>query len=152
MSSDHLNNDPQGKLFTDIVLDVFKLSGLLTHGGDQLTREFGLTSARWKVLGALSLAAEPLTVPQIAGAMGQTRQGVQRLVNEMSRDQLLVFRDNPFHKRAKLVVLTAKGKEVYEQITQKQIPWASSTAAGIGASDLEVASLVLKALIAKLER
>ena len=142
----------EGQLFTDIVLEVFKLSGLLVVEGDHITDEFGLSSARWKVLGALSFSTSPMTVPQIANAMGQTRQGVQRLVNEMIRDGFLVFQDNPNHKRAKLIVLTAKGKKTYERVDKKQIPWANSIATGIKRSDLKVASHVLKQLINKLER
>lgn len=141
----------KGELFTSVVLEVFKLSGLLTLEGDQLTREFGLTSARWKVLGALSLSDRPMTVPEIANVMGQTRQGVQRLVNEMTDDGLLDFQDNPLHKRAKLIVLTKNGREVYEKISQKQFPWASAIAAGIDSSDLEKASFVLRTLREKLE-
>ena len=73
-----MSHTPEGQLFTDIVLEVFKLSGLLALEGDRITDEFGLSSARWKVLGALSFSPSPMTVPQIAAAMGQARQGVQR--------------------------------------------------------------------------
>ena len=142
-----MNHTSEGQLFTEIVLEVFKLSGLLAIEGDRLTDEFGLSSARWKVLGALSFSTSPMTVPQIANAMGQTRQGVQRLVNEMRDDGFLDFQDNPNHKRAKIIALTAKGKKAYERVDKKQIPWANSISAGIKASDLKTASSVLKKLI-----
>ena len=73
----------QGALLTEIILETFKLNGLLVSAGDQLTKELGITSARWKVLGALSNEARALTVPEIARKMGQSRQAVQRLTNEM---------------------------------------------------------------------
>ena len=142
---------PEGQLFTDIVLEVFKLNGLLVIEGDQLTKDLGLSSARWKVLGALALSHSQMTVPQIARAMGQTRQSVQRLVNEMRDDGFLVFQVNPHHKRAQLIALTAKGKKIYARLEQKQRPWANAIAARTKASDLKVASSVLKKLIEKLE-
>jgi DNA-binding MarR family transcriptional regulator len=142
---------PEGQLFTDIVLEVFKLNGLLVIEGDQLTKDLGLSSARWKVLGALALSRSQMTVPQIARAMGQTRQSVQRLVNEMRDDGFLVFQVNPHHKRAQLIALTAKGKKIYARLEQKQMPWANAIAARTRASDLKVASSVLKKLIEKLE-
>lgn len=146
-----MNHTTAGRHFTDIVLNVFKLSGLLIIEGDNITDEFGLSSARWKVLGALSFSPNPMTVSQIANAMGQTRQGVQRLVNEMRDDGFLIFQDNPNHKRAKIIALTAKGKKAYVKVDKKQIPWANSIAAGIKESELKTASNVLKKLIERLE-
>ncbi len=132
-------------------MDIFKLNGLLILEGDKLTYEQGLSSARWKVLGAIRMSPTPTTVPQIARNMGQTRQAVQRLANEMEGDGLLSFKDNPQHKRAKLLALTAKGKKTYEQLQRKQIPWANSIAANISSSDLQLASSVLLKLIDSLE-
>ena len=44
----------EGQRFTEIVLEIFKLNGLLITEGDQITKTLGLSSARWKVLGALA--------------------------------------------------------------------------------------------------
>jgi len=118
----------QGNLFTEIVLETFKVSGLLTIEGDRLTQAHGLSSARWKILGALARSDTPQTVSQIARIMGQTRQSVQRLVDVMSKDEILGFLDNPHHKRAKLVVLTNKGKEIYTSLDAMWNPWASQHA------------------------
>jgi len=112
----------EGQVFTEIVLEIFQLSGLLIAEGDLLTKEVGLSSARWKVLGALAHSDVPLTVPQIAHSMGQSRQSVQRLTDAMGQDDFLVYQSNPHHKKAKLVTLSKKGKEIYELLEQKQIP------------------------------
>ena len=64
-----MNQSQKGLLFTEIVLEVFKLGGFLVSEGDQMGQEYGITSARWKILGALFLAGEPQTVPQIARRM-----------------------------------------------------------------------------------
>lgn len=68
-----MNKAQKGQVFTEIVLEVFKLGGLLVNESDLIGAEFGITSARWKILGAISLADKPLTVPQIARSMGLTR-------------------------------------------------------------------------------
>ncbi|MCP4494439.1 MAG: MarR family transcriptional regulator [Gammaproteobacteria bacterium] len=136
---------------TDIVLNIFRLNGLLLLEGDQITQEFGLTSARWKVLGAIALAPEPITVPQIARNMGLSRQAVQRLANEMAVDDLLTFSDNPHHKRAKLLILSAKGMSIYKKLLDKQKPWASSLAKGLEIKDLQVTVTMLQNLIAKID-
>ena len=141
----------EGKLFTDIILEIFKLNGSLIIEGDKLTNEQGLSSARWKILGAINLSPTPMTVPQIARNMGQTRQAVQRLVNAMEGDGLLSFNNNPNHKKAKLLALTQEGKTKYERVTQKQIPWANAIADKISSSDLKLTSSVLQKLINSFE-
>ena len=80
----------KGSLMTDIILDTFKLNGLLVVEGDLLISDLGLTSARWKVLGALSNGLEAMTVSDIARMMGQSRQAVQRLSRRMVRCILLM--------------------------------------------------------------
>ncbi len=133
-------------LMTEVILETFKLNGLLVTAGDQLAKEFGLTSARWKVLGALANGVEAMTVPDIAREMGQSRQAVQRLANEMIKDELLESRPNPHHERAKLLQLTDKGKEIFSQIMDKQAPWANAIAEDINEIDLTVVASTLKAL------
>ncbi len=134
----------KGKLFTDAVLEIFKVSGQLAIEGDRLTKDFGLSSARWKVLGALQMTDHPLTVAQVARVMGLTRQAVQRLADAMEKDGLLIYQDNPHHKRARHVVLTESGKQAYSMISDIQIPWANQKAKDISVADLEATLSVLR--------
>lgn len=140
------NKENKGILITDIILETFKLNGLLISAGDQLTKEFGLTSARWKILGALSNEAKALTVPDIARKMGQSRQAVQRLANEMIKDGLLETQSNPHHERAKLLLLTDNGEDIFRQIMKKQKVWVNSIAKEINETDLESVASTLKEL------
>ncbi len=145
-----MEHTKQARLLTDIILQSFKLNGLLISAGDELTQAYGLSSARWKVLGAIILAQMPLTVSQIARAMGQTRQAVQRLVNIMLEDGILETRDNPQHKRAKLFALTLKGREVYAQIDAKQIIWSNDLANGLRVDGLSATLAMLEKISEKL--
>lgn len=133
-----------GELFTSIALEIFKVEGMLSTEGDSLTKEFGLTSSRWKILGAISMAQIPVTVPQIAREMGQSRQAVQRLVDVMSKDGLLQSIDNPNHKRAKYINMTAKAENIYKQLHNKQIPWAEQCSTDITISELETTLSALR--------
>jgi DNA-binding MarR family transcriptional regulator len=78
---------PSGAV-TALILETFRLNGRLLAAGDALVGGLGLTSARWQVLGAIAAAQVPLSVAQIARAMGLTRQAVQRLANDMQRNGL----------------------------------------------------------------
>ena len=133
-----------GQLFTKIVLEIFKLGGLLVSEGDQMGAEYGVTSARWKILGALSMKDEPQTVSQIARSMGLTRQAVQRLADAMHEDDLLSFHENPAHKRAKLISISELGKEIYTKLYIKQSNWAIERSTGITKAELDTTLSVLK--------
>lgn len=136
----------KGSLLTEVFLEVFKLNGLLVTTGDQLIKELGVTSARWKIMGALSYSEDALTVPEIARSMGQSRQAVQRLANEMMLDGLLETLDNPNHQKAKLLSLTHKGQDTYDKVMEKQIPWVNSISNELEQSELDSVVLTLKFL------
>ena len=50
------------------------------------------------------------TAPQMARARHVSRQHIQILVNQLAKEGLVDFIDNPAHKRSSLVHLTRKGK------------------------------------------
>jgi DNA-binding MarR family transcriptional regulator len=137
---------------TDLVLEIFRLNGLLISAGDALVAGTGLTSARWQVVGAIALQQGRAPVAHIANAMGLTRQSVQRIADELEKAGVVEFRDNPHHKRAKLVTLTAKGHALNETAMQLQKPWVAALAAGIDHSALQATLTVLTQLRARLEQ
>lgn len=138
-----------GAAFTELVLEIFRLNGRLLSAGDELVRSVGLSSARWQVVGAIRLAAAPQSVSWLSRSMGLSRQGVQRIVNELEADGFVVFKKNPAHRRAHLVALTRKGRNAVEAAERRQRPWANAVVEGIGAYDLERALKVLTTIRAK---
>lgn len=144
-----MQRSTEGQLFTEIVLEVFKLAGLLANEGDRLSRDQDMSSARWKVLGALARADSPMTVSQVAHSMGQSRQGVQRLANEMQASGVVEFVDNPSHKKAKLLAPTPQGLKVLEALEHRQTPWANDCAQDQDPQQLAQTLAQLRALSAK---
>ena len=140
-----------GSAVSLLILDVFRLNGRLLAEGDRLVADLGLTSARWQVLGAIALAPTPQPVAWIARSMGLYRQGVQRIVNELVAEGFAAFADNPHHRRAKLVTLTAKGRSACEAAERRQRPWVNALAKGLDAGDLATARRVLGILRDRLD-
>jgi DNA-binding MarR family transcriptional regulator len=140
-----------GRLLTELVLEIFRVNGLLLAAGDELTRPWGLSSARWKVLGAIALARRPLHVAQIARNMGITRQSVHRLVGDLAAQGLLQLVDNPDHKKASLLRLTPKGDRVYGELEEMQVAWVNELARRFRLANLESALGVLKELTETLD-
>jgi DNA-binding MarR family transcriptional regulator len=142
---------PAGDAFTAVVLEVFRLNGALLAAGNTLCEGTGLTSARWQVLGAVAMREHPATVAQIARAMGQTRQSVQRIVDELERDGIVERVTDPEHRRARPVQLTERGTELWAEMRRRQVPWANRTAEKVAVPALEATLRTLRALRARLE-
>lgn len=143
------DDDPLAAM-TELVLATFRLNGALLQAGDELVRDLGLTSARWQVIGAVALAGRPLTVPQIARRMGLTRQAVQRIVNDLAAEGLVTLEENPDHKRARLVLLSAAGTAAFAEASERQAGWAERLGEGLDAGALAAATQLLRVLDARL--
>jgi DNA-binding MarR family transcriptional regulator len=135
-----------GTAFTALVLETFRLNARLLAAGDQLTKSIGITSARWQVMAALRKAPAPVTVATLARQMGLQRQSVQRTVDLLVAEGLAGFADNPRHRRAKLAVLTPKGRTVLKRSHPLQVEWANRVAKGIAADRLDLCAELLREL------
>ncbi|MCC2111613.1 MAG: MarR family transcriptional regulator [Hyphomicrobiales bacterium] len=143
---------PEAEAVTQLILEVFRLNGQLLDAGDRLTKPLGLTSARWQVLGAIDLAGQPLTVPQIGRRMGVSRQAVQRVANDLEAAGFVAFKDNPDHARAKLVALTKKGQDSMDRVGARHIEWSNELADGMEAGRLTAAVEMLRELRLRCEQ
>ncbi|MEM7462311.1 MAG: helix-turn-helix domain-containing protein [Pseudomonadota bacterium] len=150
MANDHWTE--AGEALTALILDVFKLNGRLLVAGDRLVAELGLTSARWQVLGAIAYADRPESVAWHARTMGVHRQGIQRIVNELEKEGIVEFESNPHHKRAHLVVLTSKGRKLFDAALALQIPWANDLASDLNLKDIAATRRVMEQLKSSLEQ
>ena len=139
-----------GAAFTTLVIELFRLNGAMVAVGDALTRDLGLTAARWQVLGAIG--GEPKTVAAAARQMGLTRQNVQRIADWLVESGIADFVDNPNHRRAKLVALTKEGAALRQQLGRRQARWANATGTHFSAGELRATADVLKRLKRVLEK
>jgi len=142
---------PEGEVLTGLILEAFRLNGSMLAAGNRLTKPYGVTSARWQVMGALALAGQSLTVAQIARRMGLTRQAVQRVINDLQGLQMVLLSDNPDHKRASLVALSQKGNETYTAIDKAQIAWVNDLAKELGKQQIVGALDVLQHVSKRLD-
>ena len=134
---------------TETVLAVFRTYGRLIDWGDRFVAPFGLTSARWKMLGALALSHQPLTAPQVAASMGVSRQGAQKQLSSLIMDGLVAKHPNPHHQRSPLCQLTPKGTEIYAAIEHSWNAHAEELCADLNLDDILAAQRVLATLYEK---
>lgn len=131
--------------FSDLVIEVFRANSVLLAQGDELTRPVGLTSARWQVLGVVEHGPAP--VAQVARTMGLSRQSVQQTADALARDGMIVYTDNPHHRRAKLMVMTPEGGGAMARLAEVQGRWADEVAGRFSVGELATALDVLRRLV-----
>ncbi|MGW9329433.1 MarR family winged helix-turn-helix transcriptional regulator [Bosea sp. NPDC055594] len=145
------SNPPARDTLTGLILLLFRVNNLTLSWGDKLVAPFGLTSARWQILGAIVAAERPQPVSWLARDLGANRQNVQRIVNDLHGEGLVAFAPNPHHRRAQLVLLTEQGQQAYDAAVESYNPKADRLAQDLSEADLEAAHRVMAALRDKLE-
>jgi DNA-binding MarR family transcriptional regulator len=145
------NYTVSGNALSGLILELFRLNNRLLATGDRLVAELGLTSARWKVLGTIIAAGRPQPVAWLARDMGGNRQNVQRIVNDLVNDGLVEFQPNPHHRKAQWVVLTAVGRQAFDNAMRLQAPWINELAEGLRVNDIETTHHVITVLCKRLE-
>jgi len=118
------------ELLSGAALAVFKLNGQFLGLAEELAGPVGLTAAWWQVLGAVLPA--PLPVAGIAREMGITRQSVQRIADLLVGRGLAEYRENPAHRRAKLLAPTEEGRAAVHRIDPAHAAAARTLARAVG--------------------
>lgn len=134
----------RGQEFSELLLEIFRVNGLLLSAGDALARPAGLTSARWQVLGVVDHG--PVTIAEVARTMGLTRQTVRQTAVSLASAGMLDYEDNPRDRRARLLVLTPRGRTALRSVERRQAAWANQVAARTSLSDLRSAIGILRDL------
>ncbi|WHO71600.1 MarR family winged helix-turn-helix transcriptional regulator [Rhizobium sp. BT03] len=142
---------PIGEALTDLILSMFRVNNLTLTWGDRLVAPYGLTSARWQILGAIVHADRPQPVAWLARDLGANRQNVQRIVNDLHGEGLVAFEPNPHHRRAQLVVLTGKGQQAYDAAIAAYNPRVNAMAGGLSLAEIQTAHRVMTRLRNSLE-
>ena len=136
-------------LLSEAAITSFRLNGKFLSLAEELARPVGLTAALWQVLGAV--LDEPLPAAGIARAMGITRQSVQRVTDILVKRGLAEYRDNPAHRRAKLIVPTDAGRAAVADIGPRHAATAKALATAMGPTELQAAVAALRAVSAALD-
>jgi DNA-binding MarR family transcriptional regulator len=138
-----------GDVLTDVIIVTFQLDGRLMDIARRLARAGGITATEWRVLGGV--LDEPHSVAEIARLMGMTRQGVQRVADQLVDRGLAEYRPNPAHRRAKLLASAEAGHWAIRQIALAQRPWADRIGGRIGVAELSETLTTIRQLLSTLD-
>jgi DNA-binding MarR family transcriptional regulator len=138
-----------GAALTDVIIATFRLNARLMEAAQELAAHGGLTAAWWQVLGGV--LDEPRSVAEVGRIMGVSRQGVQRIADLLVERGLAEYRQNPAHRRAKLLACTEAGYWAIRQISVAQHPFADKLSASVDLDDLRTTLATMQTLITRLE-
>lgn len=136
---------------TRLTLLLFRVNQWLLAEGDRLAGDFGLTSAKWKVLGAIALQGEPMSAAAIGRTMGLSRQAALRQIDLLLEQNFLKRLTDPADARAPLHALTRHGQAAYEAVTMRWQARSADLADGLDARAIAAASALMEELARRLE-
>ncbi len=139
----------KAELLRQFLLDMLQLDGALRSHAEGMTAMHGQTPARWKVLTAAG--CDVRTVPQIARRMGLTRQAVQRIANQLVKDGLATFVENPDPRGSPILRLTDEGTAVDDAISDRHARWSNQVVRKLDERKMKVALEAIHDLLACVE-
>ena len=135
---------------TELISEIFRVSGALTRAGDALTAAYSLSASRWLMLGALQNG--PVSVATIGRLRGLRRQSARESVQRLERDGFVERFDDPEDKRSALLRLTPTGRDALDQIEPRRSNWATELAASLDADSVQQTLALLRDLRRHLEQ
>ncbi|MDO5077793.1 MarR family winged helix-turn-helix transcriptional regulator [Corynebacterium sp.] len=131
-----------------LVAPVIELHAEFVQAARVISGPHSLTPAQWQVLGAI--VEQPYPVAEIARTigLGLARQSVQRVADDLVARGWAYWRNNPKHRKAKLLVPTPRGAAAVSDMRRDYHDWALRVGAAIGADQLAEFQHIVETLVA----
>lgn len=133
---------PSGEALYELIVQLPRLYHAIRALARESEAMAGWSEGLWGLLQSLKTDG-PRTVPQIARSKGVARQRIQKLVDEANAMGFLRFRENPDHKRSRIVMLTAEGRSAFEGFDSGVRNAAESFSENMDIRDLDAALRVM---------
>jgi DNA-binding MarR family transcriptional regulator len=98
-------------------------TSMLHAQADQALSAVGQNLSRWQALS--QYATTPTAVPAVARSMNHSRQYVQRITDDMTRERLVTPLANPGHRRSPLFSATPEGVAMLARLESSVSDWTA---------------------------
>jgi DNA-binding MarR family transcriptional regulator len=129
---------------------VRRLFRAMAQNATDRLANLNVTAADRAVLEFLYVDKE-LTVPEIASRYQVSRQHVQVTANGLIEQKLIHSKPNPSHKRSSLLVLTSKGRKLFERIRKSDEQAIAEIFASVSLADATTTRRTLQTLLDRLQ-
>ena len=102
---------------------LYQCANMLHKTGSRAVEREGLTTQQWAVLGALSRdeAQAGVSIGDLARYLMVSRQNLAGLLSRMERDGHIAIAPDARDRRARLVVMTERGRHVWSALARPKI-------------------------------
>lgn len=140
----------QNQIYQELYEEVRRLHNRLRYVGDCLHEQDQVSTATRSLLFSLHREG-PCTVPDLARERLVSRQIIQTQINLLLEQKLVESRDNPHHRRSRLLALTPKGREVVDGMLSREKALLEKAGSPLSSSQVKAASGTLRELREHLE-
>lgn len=113
------------------------------RAADLRLQPFDLTEATWLPLVRIARAPAPMRQKELAASLSLDGSSVVRLLDNLETAGLIKRREEANDRRAKVIVLTARGRAVADQVEAVARRVREDALAGLSDADIETAFRVL---------
>ncbi|WP_298918522.1 MarR family transcriptional regulator [uncultured Roseobacter sp.] len=103
----------------------------------RLRSEFGSTLPRFDVMSALARTSDGLKMSEISKRLRVSNGNITGIVDKLTEEGLASRRSIPGDRRANLVQLTPKGREVFAEHAEAHESWISGILCDLDENDIE---------------
>lgn len=127
-----------------VVAEILHTARRLTTARDALLAEFGMTSAKLRLLKTIRRLPHAFTIAALARVMDVSRQTARLTVRELEAAGLVSVAQDSRDRKAHIVVLTALGRVQLEDVLQIEEGWLSGLTAGFADRSLAQAAWLIR--------
>lgn len=128
-----------------LIDEILVLHPALVASRDDILRDLDLTSAKCRLLKTVIRSPVSLTVSDCARRMGLARQSVQRLADDLARQQFLRYEEG-YDRRASILTVTTSGRKACAAANPHTFDWLFLIARGIDEKTLRHIRGVLRTI------
>jgi DNA-binding MarR family transcriptional regulator len=103
----------------------------------RLRKEFATTLPRFDLMAQLERAHDGMSLNELSKRMMVTNGNVTGLVERLVVEKLVDRRPAPNDRRAQIVRLTARGRQVFRRMASAHGDWLAALFAGLGEGEIE---------------
>ena len=118
---------------------------------DRHLAPYGLTEATWLPLLHLARAAAPMRQKELAASLSLDGSSVVRLLDALEAAGLAERREDGSDRRAKVIVLTALGRQTVGQVEHSVLQVREQALAGLGEAELQATRATLQHILNALQ-
>jgi len=147
LAFDKLVNAPLNIKSFDLILEQAKTNRFVKNYTSHILEQYSLSPLDWSLLGSLYKEPDGCRFVDISKSMGVEPPFVTELMNNPKLRLYIDVKTNPEDRRAKIVMLTNKGKQQVANIEKRIHASLSKTLSSIPNGDIKTYMKVMQKLI-----